>query len=362
MIRGHGPTVAALVALALLANHNSQAQQPSALLPSTRALVTTAESPMSSQVLVPAGRFVMGMESDDIDTIVVLCQRQIPAAVVTTQQGQIQTRLNEIICLNYGQTLQAQLHREVALDAFYIDRFEVTAAQYQKCIDASRCSDAPLLVGADEYIAPTLPLVNVMPDEASAYCAWRGGRLPTEAEWEYAARGDDGRIFPWLPASPADRWSGSSIPKVKNNRLNHGQPMNEAQSTLLMSLREYDNRAYFLSDDSDGYVAAAPPGSFPFGSGPFGTQDQAGNVAEITADAFVPDDPGIKHQALLVNPWLIAAPNQAHVIRGGSWASPLWLTRVDVRDIEQSRRPSRSPNVGFRCAQPVLPSRSSAPR
>ena len=89
----------------------------------------------------------------------------------------------------------------VYLDTFWIDKTEVTNAQYQTCVSAGACSQSEY---ADDshFNAPNQPVVGVSWNDATAYCEWAGRRLPTEAEWEKAARGTDGRIYPWGNDAP----------------------------------------------------------------------------------------------------------------------------------------------------------------
>jgi formylglycine-generating enzyme required for sulfatase activity len=97
----------------------------------------------------------------------------------------------------------AQPAQEITLPAYYIDKYEVSNDQYSRCVDAGRCS-APTKYGSksrnsyyDDPQYADFPVIYVSWGNASAYCSWRGGRLPSEAEWEKAARSDDQRPFPW---------------------------------------------------------------------------------------------------------------------------------------------------------------------
>ena len=330
-------------------------------LASSQDAVTHVATKPSLEVLVPAAQFQMGVAPDAVEPIVQRCLNDIPAALLnvpirignaTVPRSLV---INDLFCDGYKQELLRQSPRPVALASYFIDRFEVTAAAYQRCVVAGGCSSEPLVAGADIYIQDDLPIVNILPDEAAAYCQWRGARLPTEAEWEYAARGSDGRAFPWGAQDRPDRSNG-------------GRAMSALQRLLEESRDWWSGGELFFANDEDGFAFAAPPGSLPFGRGPFGTEDQVGNVAELVADAFVPLDPD-KPQAELswVNPWQVAAPGDLHVVRGGSWATPSWIGRTDVRDFASNSsiglsRPRRSPTIGFRCARPVRASRSAAPR
>lgn len=352
--------VACIVTTAVLSPHQAIARNRLlAVAPSNDATIRIAATP-SREVLVPAGQFQMGVDPAVIDSIVQQCTSDIPAASIDVPirigASTLPRRLviNDVFCEDYKQELVRQSPRRVVLDSFFIDRYEVTAAAYRRCVVAGGCSSEPLVAGADLYIQDDLPIVNILPDEAASYCRWRGARLPTEAEWEYAARGTDGRVFPWGPQPRADR-------------SNLGKPMSPLQRLLEESRERWSFGELFFSDDSDGFAFAAPPGSLPFGRGPFGTEDQIGNVAEIVADAFVPLDPD-KPQAELpwVNPWQVALPGELHIVRGGSWATPTWIGRSDVRDFASNSmgptRPVRSPTIGFRCARPVRASLSGSSR
>jgi len=231
---------------------------------------------------------------------------------------------------------------EVTLSAFCIDRTEVTVKAYLACVAARGCSAAPLTVSWSGYSAadvklysrfcnrddrPEHPINCIDWNQATAYCAWAGKRLPSEAEWEYAARGGDGRAYPW----------GNEAPSAK--RLNAC-----GSECVAMAKRELNTNWAKVHDASDGWETTAPVGSFPDSASPFGALDMAGNVWEWTADWY--------------GPYTAAAatnPRGAHggsflVIRGGGWDD---YDAGDVRAANRDRDEAsiRYFYVGFRCAR-----------
>jgi len=187
----------------------------------------------------------------------------------------------------------------VYLDGYWIDRTEVTNAQYRKCVEAGACRE-PGCWDEDNYNAPDQPVVCVSWDGAQAYAAWVGGRLPTEAEWEKAARGTDGRIYPW-----GDEFDGT--------RLNYCDRNCEKD----------------LKDTSadDSYALTAPVGRYLSGASPYGVLDMAGNVWEWVADRY---DAEYYARSPARNP---QGPNSGgfRVIRGGAFLNEVRFVRCAVR-------------------------------
>jgi eukaryotic-like serine/threonine-protein kinase len=227
---------------------------------------------------------------------------------------------------------------EVKLSAYCIDRTEVTVAAYEACVAAGACLAAPRTVKWSGYSAedverysrwcnrgnrPKHPLNCVDWDQATAYCSWAGKRLPTEAEWEYAARGNTGREFPW----------GDEAPSAK--RLNAC-----GRECVAMARRELGVEWTAIYDDDDGWETTAPVGSYPDGASPFGVLDLAGNVWEWMADWYGPysSSPGG------------AKIGTSRVTRGGGWYSEDagWVRSAGRLWVEPIYRRF---SLGFRCAR-----------
>ena len=209
--------------------------------------------------------------------------------------------------------LQEQPVTPVSISCFFMARFPVTNAQYEVFDPSHRTKRAP-------WANENHPVVYVNSRDAEKFCSWLSSkqgkkyRLPTEAEWEYAARGLENRIFPW------------------GEKLDAGNLANFA-----------DKRTNFAWRDTvidDGFAETAPVGSFPRGASPFGIEDMAGNVFEWCLDCFE----SYKGKER-VNPRGVAAAHK-RIYRGGSWKSRAGSLRAAARNFNL---PDYSSNdVGFR--------------
>ena len=227
--------------------------------------------------------------------------------------------------------------RRVLLSTYAIDRREVTVGDYRRCVLAGGCDAGALFAGDGRYLRADLPMVNVTWRDAADYCAWRGARLPTEAEWEKAARGTDARRFPWGNHARPD---GS----------NHGRAEDAAMSKTHGLVGGAFGRPIlqFVADPDAGGPYPLPPGSLPWGASPYGIDDMAGNVAEWVADFYHPrgygDLPRIDPVRLAPDTGL-----SMRVVRGGSWRTPRFFGRTYYRHYAEPD--SRSAEIGFRCAK-----------
>ena len=234
----------------------------------------------------------------------------------------------------------------VSLDAFCMDAFEVTALAYEDCSNRGACRrlqpsvSYPGMTPAEEQAF--LPLCNVGKKgreqhpmnclgwaDADVYCRRQGKRLPTEAEWEYATRGPDGRVFPW----------GDEPPTVAY--------LNACDADCAAWSKKAGVQALVLFEDaSDGYSATAPVGKFEKGRSRFGPWDVAGNVWEWVADWN--DAYGVSEQKNPKGP----AGGERRGIRGGAWngARVEWLHPSFRFAAEPDRH---HPAIGFRCVKDI---------
>jgi formylglycine-generating enzyme required for sulfatase activity len=193
-----------------------------------------------------------------------------------------------------------QLMHQVTLDAFWIDQTEVTNAMYAQCVKTGPCLDTSDVKLSDPVFVD-YPVVWITWNKAKVYCEWVGRRLPSEAEWEKAARGTDGRTYPW-------------------------------GEVLDPSFANYENRE-----------GTTKVGSFESGKSPYGAYDMAGNVWEWVADWYGPYS-----SAASSNP-TGPASGKYRVLRGGSWFFG-WGS-LPISAYRKSINPSYShQSVGFRCS------------
>jgi formylglycine-generating enzyme required for sulfatase activity len=203
-------------------------------------------------------------------------------------------------------------YHPVYLSAFWMDKFEVTTEQYARCVNAGACSapNATSSAMKTSYYGNSLynryPVLHIDWQQASDYCAWAGGRLATEAEWEKAARGDDGRVYPWGSQSPSCQLANMNV-------------------------------------DGECVGDTVAVGSYPDGASPYGIMDLAGNVEEWIYDWI---DVEYYQNSPYENPQG-AASGEERGVRGGSWFDIARYVRTSMRWWQEPF--DSSDKIGFRC-------------
>ncbi len=164
-----------------------------------------------------------------------------------------------------GDEADEQPRHTVVLAAFDIDADEVTRAEYARCVAAGACR-APAVAGADDATAK-LPVTGVSWDDADAYCRWAGKRLPTEAEWERAARGSDGRVYPWGDAFDCARGNFGNYDGEGRCPGNPGRPVAVGSYARVgEALHDFAGNVWeWVADWYDAHYYARAPGKNPKG-------------------------------------------------------------------------------------------------
>lgn len=214
----------------------------------------------------------------------------------------------------FGCEADEQPKHQVCLDSYYIDIFEVTVNEYKTCVLAGKCRE-PDRAGFCNYSKPGRELHPVSCaawEDAQRYCAWLGKRLPTEAEWEFAARGTTDNIYPWGATSPSCDLA--------------------------------------VTDNGCGNWSTMRPGRIPAGVSPFGLHNMAGNVREWVADWYAADYYSSSPENNPTGP----RDGAYRVLRGGSWNSDQAHLKTYSRNSGDFTK-WRSSGVGFRCAKTTSP-------
>lgn len=213
---------------------------------------------------------------------------------------------------------------QVYLKTFYIDKKEVTQQEYDRFLRMTKRRKPGFPVFEDDQskiLKPELPAIGVSWLDAEAYCKWAGKRLPTEAEWEKAGRGEGKRRYAWGDEFVAGRAN--------------------------------------LDGKEDGFQYLAPPGALEAGRSPYGVYDMTGNVAEWVADSY--DESYYKNAPYRDPPG--PEVSDLRVIRGGSWRETSHNARLSKRFAAKRWRTDST--IGIRCARdpeesPQVPSRKTS--
>lgn len=253
-------------------------------VPSDETLTITTPGAPSEMVLVPAGTFQMG------------CAPEHNGGFPCKGDNALHT---------------------IYVDAFQIDRTEVTNAQYAACVAAGACTvpafidtpTRPKYFGNPDYT--NYPVTYVDWNQSVAYCTWAGKRLPTEAEWEKAARGaEDTRAYPWGDQNPD------------------------------CELANYNRPPKGCVGDT------AAVGSHPAGASPYGIQDMAGNVWEFVSDWYAPDYYGVSPDKNPTGP----SKGTFRSLRGGPWDGDSDRNLLVANRDMNTPTGMLGPGLGFRCA------------
>lgn len=261
-----------------------------------RVVIVVDDSP-NGRVEIPAGTFLKGLDESTRSFILRVCLR-------VSDMPDEECEQDKLLAGEYPQ-------ESISLKTFWIDRKEVTLGDYNACVSEGKCEaisfkDCKVYTPQGLQIALRVPKHLQLPDQpvtcvtraqAQAYCAFVGGGLPTHDQWEKAARGVEGQLFPW-----GTTWD-----------------------PVLANWGEFDLIKTSIAGKVDGYAWTAPPGRFEKGISPYKLWDVAGNVSE----------------------WVSGDSLQGHA-RGGSWTSDPFALRTTGR--LSIKALDRRTDVGFRCA------------
>ncbi|NOT57839.1 MAG: SUMF1/EgtB/PvdO family nonheme iron enzyme, partial [Deltaproteobacteria bacterium] len=253
------------------------------LVLTTGATASRAADAPADMVLIPAGPFLMGATPEEQQSVLAF-----------GWHGPMRDRVHFLVQYSGPQ-------HSIHLDPFYIDTHEVTNQRYRAFVDATGHRAPTFWHDPRQLADDTQPVVGVSWQDAHAFCAWQGKRLPTEAEWEKAARGTDGRRYPW-----GQEWDAARL--------------HTADTIAGKPLENFAVWTTWQRGMSAGIETARPAavGSYPSGASPYGVLDMAGNVWEWVADWYEPE---YYASAPARNP-IGPERGEAKVLRGGGWDVP----------------------------------------
>jgi formylglycine-generating enzyme required for sulfatase activity len=266
---------------------------------------TVLRAPGTPMILIRGGHFRMGSTVPELATAQAMCR--------------VEPRGRECGNPNLANFTDELVAHVVGLSDYWLDRTEVSNRAYRRCVDAGDCAPAAYDAAEAWRGRDDLPVTLVTWYDALRFCEWRGARLPTEAEWERAAKGWTGRTFPW---------GDSYNRKICNHGTFGSSPL----------------------DDGDGFSELAPVDAFVQGRTPEGIANLAGNVEEWVNDWYTDGYP----EADTVDPKGPQTGDE-RVIRGSSFIEGrAWMRSANRdKDVPSRRKPFR----GFRCAKSDRPTK-----